>query len=282
MGGAWSWPSDRGLARLGDELGVRRVPQAAEGLAVVDSYGTEPDTGAAGPGAVRFEGGAQQLAEKLAVGLRVTLDAPVSAIRVEKGVACETQKETVRGRCAVVTAPPRVAAAIEYEPELSRKKKAAMESTMTWMGEATKIGLKFPKPFWKEKGFSGNAYSNQGPLTQVWDNSDDEGESVLAGFMFGPPEDDEAVMVQLRRIFGDVPEPTSTVRTSWGTEPWTFRRPPSGAANTRQFGRPELSTPHHDVVFFAGTETYPEHGHIEGAVQSAYRVSKEVQALLLT
>lgn len=294
VGAAWSWSSDRELRGLASELGVGWFAQPAEGEAVVDSGGVwrSRDDGAAGPGAVRFKGGTQaivdSLYESLPESVSVETGQPVVSIN---GTTVATASGEFRARSVVVTAPPRVALKIAYSPPLPEPKRRAMSAISTWMGDTGKFALVFDKPWWRERGLSGAAFSNNGPLGQIWDNSDDErGVYALAGFAFGDDalslaSDDASraqsrVMAQFERCFGKTDEqPQGFIKTAWATEEWTYAAA-NGGPDTRAYGLPALRAPVGDSLFFGGTETEPEHGHIEGAVRSGLRVSKDVLTYL--
>lgn len=299
LGAAWSWSTDQNVRRLAKELGIKSFEQPASGMAIIDSrWGRheQPDDGAAGPGAVRFEGGAASLATRLADSLDVPIHttAPVQAIRVDaSSVRCETPSEQFNARCVVVTAPPRVALGIEYAPPLPPKKRDAMASIATWMGDTMKVGLLFERPFWRDNGCSGAIFSDHGPLSQIWDNSDDhQGIYALVGFAFGKHMErlkdmddrhiESTVTPQLSRALGvAIPKPTAIVKTAWQDEPFTYAAP-LGRADTHHYGLPQLSATHAQRVFFAGTETDPEHGHLEGAVRSGLRAADKVLDFLAT
>lgn len=281
MGGAWSWSSDVRTRALASELGVRSFDQPDFGKRVIDSRHrfVEDDDGAAGPGAVRFAGGAWSLADKLPRDY-VEFEKTITSVSVdEKVVTSSDGKQEWKSRCVVIAIPPAVAASkISFRPELARNKRETMAAVSTWMGDAIKVGLLFEKPFWRDLGYSGSVFSNIGPMAQIWDNSDDREESyALAGFA-QQESDDQLILDQLKRAFdlGDIPTPLKVVRTSWKNEPLTYHA--SGYA--RPYGHHLLRSPHADSVFFAGTETDPEHGHIEGAVRAGERAAREVLSYL--
>lgn len=299
MGAAWSWTTDKQLRGLASELGVGWFDQPAFGKLVMDAtWGRheQHDDGAAGPGAVRFEGGAGTLAlrlhDSMKDSVKTHLNAPVKKISVDDGgVECVfgDEREIARAKCVVVTAPPRVALGIDYSPPLPAGKRVAMASIIGWMSDAMKVGLVFDRPFWRDRGYSGTVFSDHGPLSQIWDNSDGN-RYALAGFAFGTNMDDlremedadvqRVVTEQLVRAFGDsIPKPTRLVRTAWKDEPETYK-PSNGHGDTRHYGRRELAETHARAVFFAGTETDPEHGHIEGAVRSGLKAATRVLSFL--
>ena len=61
---------------------------------------------------------------------------------------------------------------------------------------------------------------------------------------------------------------------SWAVDPLTYN--PDGAH--REYGHPLLRQPLPWGVHFAGTETEPEHGHVEGAIAAGERAAQEVLA----
>ena len=311
MGAAWSWSSDSRLRSLAKELGIATVPQPAMGDAAIDAdgygYGSHrfPDEGAAGPGAVRFRGGLQSLVEKLAKTLpeeTIETNVQVKGIKVEKnlidGVVITTKdNKEYRAKSAVVTVPPRVAiASLQFEPALPDRKVMAMAATRTWMGDAMKVGLVYDTPWWRDFGYSGSVMSNKGPLSQIWDNSDDEeNHYALAGFAFGEIAesldnvDDDRVQVlvhrQLQRAMKAVktiPSAKKVVRTSWSKEPLTHVEALPTHDDVRNYGNPKLRAAHERALFFGGTETHPEHGHVEGAVSSGLLAANDVLAFLET
>lgn len=293
VGAAWSWSSDRELRGLASELGVEWFAQPAQGEAVVDSGGVwrSRDDGAAGPGAVRFKGGTRaivdSLYESLPESVSVETGQPVLSIN---GTTVATASGEFRARAVVVTAPPRVALKIAYSPPLPEPKRRAMSAISTWMGDTGKFAVVFDKPWWRDRGLSGAAFSDRGPLSQIWDNSDDEqGLYALAGFAFGDTavrlagdaKAESLVMAQFERCFGKTDEqPRAFIKAAWATEEWTYAPAAKGGADTRAYGLPALRAPVAASLFFAGTETEPEHGHIEGAVRSGFRVAKDVLTYL--
>ena len=92
----------------------------------------------------------------------------------------------------------------------------------------------------------------------------------------------EWVMKALRRIFSDisVPEPFSTLNSKWGSRKFTRCSAPFATHSTAPVHFSDLGAPlETSNVFFAGDATDPEHyGRLEGAVNSATRVSREVVA----
>lgn len=271
-----------------------------------------------GPGGSRLEGSTTALIDGLVStlesrGVEVRVNATVHRVtqtEVDGRWRADVELSdgaVVTAKAVVLAAPPRVLAEkITFEPALPPKQAAAMASTPTWMEETGKIIFFYQAAFWDTASLSGTVFSDSGPMQQIWDASDrSTGTHALAGFIF-PPETADAKLGdggelvatgdhimeslaatpllkraqhQLVRVFGPTAgEPTSVTVKSWLQDDFTTaKRGPVGRRVS--FGSAILSSPHH-AVFFAGTETEQEHGHMEGAVTGGVRVAEQVHAFL--
>ncbi len=242
----------------------------------------------------RFARGAQSVALALAapLGDRVVLGAP--ARRVEQdgtGVTVHTDKGAFRGKYAVVAVPPSLAGRIAYAPLLPPGRDALTQRMA--MGATMKCMAFYDRPFWRDRGLSGEVACTGGPVTVVFDNSPADGSrGVLLGFVVGRParelserpeaERKRAVLAAFARFFGaEAGEPREYVEQDWSTEEWTRGCPTStmGPGTMTLFG-PALRAPV-GRIHWAGTETAVEYtGYMEGAVESGERVAREVGARL--
>jgi monoamine oxidase len=238
----------------------------------------------------RFVTGAQSLALGLAdeLGDRIQLSSPVFRLRQDAdGVTAETPRGAVRGRLAVVAAPPAVAGRIVYEPALPAARDQLLQRVP--MGATVKHIVTYDRPFWRDRGFSGEAVSTTGPVSAVFDNcSHDNAQPALLAFVVGDAarrwslrsEHDRrrALLGTLTRYFGEEADsPAEIITRDWCAEPWTRGCPvgvvgpgaltSAGAVLRQPVGR----------LHFAGTETATVwNGYIEGALQSAERAAREV------
>lgn len=238
----------------------------------------------------RFHGGSQQLSAKIAHHLHdaVRLNAPVRRIEHgASGVSVVTDSETFRGQYAIVAAPPPLAGRIDYDPPMPPLRDQLTQRMP--MGSIIKCVAAYEKPFWREKGLSGEAYSEVGPIRITFDDSPDDGrQGALVGFMAGdtarewtgrnPEKRQQAVLDAFARLFGDEARaPTAYVDHDWPAETWSrgcyeaFMAPgvmsSYGAALREPVGR----------IHWAGTETATEWtGYMEGAIQSGWRAAEEV------
>lgn len=225
-----------------------------------------------------FADGADALPRRWAAELDVRLGAAVGAIEQRPGgwrVSVGTT--AVEARTVIVTVPVGLAARIHVEPGLPA---ARRELEGRWAaGAATKIVLDYDEPFWREDGLSGVAVdADVGGLT-VADSSPPDGSGRLVALLTGAAAAAPAsVDDRLVRLFGPrAALPRRRLATSWGAEPWTrdgyggMPRPGALTAAGAALRAPV------DGIHWAGVDTARSHaGYLEGALESAERVSSEV------
>ena len=238
----------------------------------------------------RFVGGASAVSRRVArqLGKRVVLRSPVRRIvRKAKNVRVESDRMTVIADRVIVTVPPAIGATIDHRPALPALR-GQLEQRVP-MGSVVKCQARYPRPFWRDDGLTGQVTSNTGPVKITFDNSPPSGEpGVMLGFIEGAEARDwgerpaaerkQAVLESFARYFGDAMlEPEFYVEKSWAADEWaggcyTGYTPPGvlldyGKALREPVGR----------VHWAGTETATRwSGYIDGAVQSGERVVAEV------
>lgn len=238
----------------------------------------------------RFVGGAQQVALRLAerLGERVVLNAPV--LSIEQGndhVTARTGSEWWLGRYAIVAVPPALAGRIHYQPALPFLRDQLTQRFP--MGATIKCIATYERPFWRERGFSGEALCTRGPVSVVFDNTTHDGaQPALLGFLVGraarelgnwlPSERQEAVLSSFVRFFGpEAARPIEYYEKDWSAEPWT-RGCPAGSTTPGTltvFGK-ALRAPI-GRIHWASTETAVEwNGYMEGAIESGERAAQEV------
>ncbi len=238
----------------------------------------------------RFVGGASAVSRRVArqLGRRVVLRSPVRRIvRKRRKVRVESDRAIVVADRVIVAVAPAVAAKIEHRPTLPPLR-AQLEQRVP-MGTVIKCQARYPAPFWRDDGLTGQATSLEGPVKITFDNSPPGGTpGVMLGFIEGTDgrvwgerpaaERKQAVLESFARYFGDrTLEPEFYVEKSWAADEWaggcyTGFTPPGvlldyGTALREPVGR----------VHWAGTETATRwSGYIDGAVQSGERAAQEV------
>jgi monoamine oxidase len=242
----------------------------------------------------RFVGGAQKLSIRMAeaLGNRVVLECRVWALEQSAdGLSLQTARGTFRCRYAIVAIPPLLAGRIRYASGLPLRRDQLMARMP--MGSCIKYVATYERAFWREAGFSGEAFSDTGPTTTTFDDSSHDGsQPALVTFSDGgvarvwgdrsPEERRQAVLAELARFFGpQAAHPTGFIEKNWGEDPWSggcyagIMGPgvmtDCGSALRQPSGR----------IHWAGTETAVEWtGYIDGAIESGQRAAGEVSARL--
>lgn len=135
----------------------------------------------------RLTAGTQALAVGLArsLGDRVIHGAPVRSIaQTPDLVRVRTDAGEAKGRFAIVAVPPALAGRIAYDPPLPAARDQV--SLRMPMGSVVKCVAFYDRPFWREAGLSGEAISDSGPVTLVFDDSpEDAAHGALVAFVLG-------------------------------------------------------------------------------------------------
>ena len=244
----------------------------------------------------RLREGFQTVAERLAgeLGGQLRLGAAVRAVvQSEDGVTVHHCRGSVRGQRVILAIPPTLAGRIEYEPALPVARDQLTQRMP--MGSVCKCVAVYERPFWRERGLSGEAVCDRGPVRITFDDSPAAGEGehgalvafVLADGLRELRELDvagrrKAVISALVQLFGpQAGEPLDFIEQDWGAERWSrgcyFGLMPPGTLS--RYGA-ALRTPC-GRIHFAGTETAERWlGYMDGAVESGRRAATEVLPLL--
>ncbi|MFM7200149.1 MAG: flavin monoamine oxidase family protein [Myxococcota bacterium] len=238
----------------------------------------------------RFVGGAQQLSLRMAAELsaELTLNAPVRSIRWSpEGVEAHSDVGVFRARKLIVALPPVLAGRLSWDPIMPPVRDQLTQRMP--MGYTIKHLLLYDKPFWKEKGFSGETVSTHGPLVFTYDNTSHDGaQPCLVAFMVGDQarywgarpkqERQKTVREALARLLGpQALEPAEHVEHNWNEEPFSGGCPVGVMMTGALTGVGEALRKPIGPLHFAGTETATEWcGFIDGAIQAGERAATEV------
>jgi monoamine oxidase len=306
LGPAWVWPEvnprttdwlramglslfeqqDCGALRV--ELPTQVVRQHAAGFAQH-------------PAAMRVVGGTACMVDALRVRLvrtQVLLGTRVRGfeMRPDGTVGVETERSGqvgIRVASSVVLAmPPRLLASmLRWSPALPAELSQRWADAPTWMAGHAKVLALYATPFWRAAGLSGNAVSQAGPLAEVHDASDAQGQhGALFGFVgisaagrrrMGRQALIELSVAQLARLFGaDALTPRAVYVQDWADEVETAT--PADALPSSAHPVPmalEMPAPWRHRVYLAGSEFAPDcPGYLEGAVLAAERAVDALQA----
>jgi monoamine oxidase len=244
----------------------------------------------------RFVGGSQlvplALAERLGEEV-VVRESPVR--RIEHGDGAVTLHADggaqVRARRAIVAIAPTLAGRIVYDPPLPGHRDQLTQRMP--LGTVAKCMAVYDEPFWRERGLSGQATSDIGPVKLTFDNSPPGGApGVLLGFLEGerareagrlsPEERRRVVLDCFGRLFGDqARRPAHYVERLWAEEEFTRGcygcHLPTGAWTS--YGE-ALRAPI-GPLHWAGAEVAQVwSGYMDGAVRSGESAAREVLAAL--
>lgn len=238
-----------------------------------------------------FPAGSHEISARIAaeLGDRIRLGAVVSRIEWSgDAVAVTSSTGVVEARRAIVTVAPAHRLAIDIAPALPI---ACQQLSQRWpQGALTKAYAAYPTPFWRAKGLSGQALSDQGPVFITFDVSPGPGgPGILLGFTdphgFDPlPEDQrrDQVLKCFTALFGEeAANAIDYLDQRWGAEEFAPGGPTAAVppGSWTEFG-PLLRTPV-GPLHWAGTETADEWtGFMDGAVRSGQRAAAEVSVAL--
>ena len=235
-----------------------------------------------------LHGGSQQICERIAdeLGDDVMLSSPASELKHDgKGVSIKVGRRRLKAAKAIVAVSPAVAARIDFEPGLALRETLGQRMPM---GAYMKGVAIYDRAWWRDRGLSGIAFSDRGPVQMTVDASPAGGSpGVLIGFVTGAParevaalEGEERHRVVLDAMAAATAPEAATPRSyrdfNWLEEPWSRGGPVGlmGPGTLTALG-PVLREPV-GAVHWAGTDTATEwNGYMEGAVQAGERAAGE-------
>jgi monoamine oxidase len=238
----------------------------------------------------RLVGGSQEIALRIAaqLGRRVVLRSPVRRITQSGGrVTVVSDRYTVKCQKVIVAIPPTLAGRIDYHPIVPPERDQLTQRY--GQGTLTKVAAVYDKPFWRDKGLTGQAVSIDGLVSATFDDSPQSGApGVIFGFVGGdsarkyqrmsPQEGRDKVLGEFAGFFGEEARaPKEFFDMRWTTEQWSRGCPVgiAGPGTLLAYGE-QLRAPV-GAIHWAGTETSTYwNGYMDGAVRSGQRAAKEV------
>lgn len=235
---------------------------------------------------LRVKGGTMQISQKLAKNLEILWNTPVTSVYQTDSFCMVNKTRHLVSRYIINTVPLQLNKKIKYVPELHPAKTLAIENVK--MGSVIKIVIEYPEPFWRNNGFSGEIMSNEEPIFLAYDASTPE-KWALVAFICGNEvqkyqemdieKRKDKILTSFRKYFNSSKAyfPMEYHEKDWTKDEWSggcyFAVPKIGFLSRmeNEFKRPS------GRIFWAGTETADEWiGYMEGALQSAERVSGEI------
>ena len=236
----------------------------------------------------RFVGGAQQLSERLAERVEVRLGHTLRAVtQTEDDVRLHCDAGDVVARRVILAIPPALADRVDFAQPLPAMRDQLLQRVP--MGSVIKCVAVYDRPFWRERGLSGEAVSDRGPVRLTFDDSAHDGsQHALVGFLLGetarawtgrdPDARRRAVLESLAALFGpEARAPTEYADQDWITEElsagcYVGVMPPGVMTTVGHALREPCGRLH-----WAGTETATTwNGYLDGAIEAGERAAEEL------
>lgn len=290
LGPAWFWPDQRRIEQLIRRFNLNVFQQFSQGVTVLqDEKGNaHPNRGYASmEGSLRIAGGMGSLIENLRKTLpseKIHLSTPLTSLSYDGHlIHAKTGKKKITAEHVVLAIPPRIVIkTIEFNPSLPKDAADTLTSIATWMAGQAKIMAVFDQPYWRQNGFSGDAMSLRGPMTEIHDASPhDETQYALFGFVgvpanFRVSHKDQLLHLakqQLVDIFGgELSNPMDIRIQDWAQIPEIATSLDQNGIREHPFyGYPNsLKNLWQGKLQFGSTEMAEIHGgYLEGALEAA-------------
>ena len=268
-------------------------PDALSALVLIDQMlSGEP------PGrtrAYRVRGGNDRLIAALARRIerrgRIDLGTAIRAVvQDRRGVrvavaGVDGRRHQIGADYVVMTLPPPLVRACAFDPPLPARQHAALGALT--MGAATKVSLRFDRPWWRRTGRP-HAFGSNLPCGAVWESGEEQRAALLtllggasASASLAEAADDPAAVASLMRVFGAPSRPGTLVggAVSWERERWSKGGYAVFGPGFEPRERPLLSAAHGRVLF-AGEHTSERwQGFMNGAVESGEAAARDAIAL---
>jgi monoamine oxidase len=248
--------------------------------------------------AQRIEGGVGSLVSALAQELPAkclqlnTLLQAVSSTDSGARAALKSDQgeEELEVKTVALAIPPRLLSSINFQPAVSQALSGSIADTPTWMAAQAKFFAIYRQPFWRQAGFSGDAFSSTEVLAEIHDASaaqlsglmsEDEGTySALFGFVrldaeeraeLGSQAVCDLAIQQLTGLFGEeASRPVEILLQDWSAEPFTASRDDRQALSQHPLYHPAPAAGYAwaERLHLIAAETSAQSGGlIEGALQ---------------
>ncbi len=244
--------------------------------------------------AYRVVGGSQLIAIRLAdrLGDRVLLSAPARDVRWSgQCVDIEANDIRVHARAVIVAVPPNLTATIHFHPALPAWRQRLVQALS--QGSINKVLAVYERPFWRERGLSGQGFAPHELVRELYDNSPPSaGVGVLTTFLAGENAEGAGRLSADRRraevlegmakyVGPEAREPIDFIETDWSDEEWTRGAYGTsyGPGGLTRFGA-ELRRPVGPIHWACTDIAGVGHIHMEGATRSGQAAAEACLATL--
>jgi putrescine oxidase len=242
----------------------------------------------------RVVGGLQQVPIRLAerLGDDVLLNNPVRTLRwSEAGVTVVTDSVEVHARRAVLAVPPHLISRVGFEPPLPRRQHQMHQHLS--MGFVIKVHAVYERPFWRDAGLSGTAFSPYQLVHEAYDNTNHgDARGTLVGFVSDTNADDvfrlsaeerkTRILESMAHYYGpETLEPVVYYESDWGAEEWT-RGAYAASFDLGGLARwgADLREPVGPIWFSSSDLAGEGYQHVDGAIRMGRRTAAAIAETL--
>ncbi|GGA68194.1 putative putrescine oxidase [Pseudoclavibacter endophyticus] len=238
----------------------------------------------------RVIGGLQQVPIRLAerLGDDLFLEQPV--LRLEHGddgVVAHGRSVTVRAKRAILALAPTLYHRISFEPALPRIPQQMHQHLS--MGFVIKVHAVYERPFWRDAGLSGTAFSPFQLVHEAYDNTNHGDErGTLVGFVSDQNADDvfrlsdeerrTSILESLATYYGDeAKHPVVYYESDWGAEEWTRGAYAASfdLGGLQRYGA-DLRRPIGPIHFACSDMAGAGYQHVDGAIRMGRLVAAQI------
>lgn len=240
----------------------------------------------------RVVGGLQQvpllLAERL--GDDVFLDQPVRFLEWgDDGVTVRADGMVVHARHAILAHAPVLYERISFVPPMPRRQQQLHQHLS--MGFVIKVHAVYDRPFWRDAGLSGTAFSPYELSHEAYDNTNHGDErGTLVGFVSDRNADDlftlsaderkARILESLSHYYGDeAKNPVVYYESDWGSEEWTRGAYAASfdMGGLTRYGA-DLTEPVGPIHFACSDMAGAGFQHVDGAIRMGRKVAADILA----
>ncbi len=293
MGATWFMPSHLNVIKLLNELDINYFEQSMDSKVFYEASPTSALQLVQIPSqapSFRISGGSSHLINILFKALNETdvlYNQSVKQIMIQENYVEVNAEHTHEGDTVVLAIPPKLwATHITFTPQLPAQLMEIALQTQTWMEDSIKLAITYSQPFWKQKKSSGTLFSNKGPISEFYDQSNHANSKyALCGFInaslkqLTEEERREKVITQLKSMYGKQAEEfTSYEECVWSKEEHTFIASDTFLSPHQNNGHSIYSTHFFDdKLLISSSEVASQFpGYMEGAIVSAQTTAEKL------
>ena len=207
----------------------------------------------------------------------------------ENAVTAVTDTLTVRARHAILAHAPVLYNRISFVPPLPRRQHQMHQHLS--MGFVIKVHAVYDRPFWREQGLSGTAFSPYELCHEAYDNTNHGDErGTLVGFVndqnadgvfeLSAEERKERILESLSHYYGpEAKNPVVYYESDWGTEEWTRGAYAASfdMGGLHRYGA-DVRTPVGPIHFACSDIAGAGYQHVDGAIRMGRLAARNILA----